>query len=116
MPGWTDGYGDDLNFVYAFPYYQNIVAGTEGARRRKRGGPYPFTQAQIQFIMQLFAKLKLSDDDIANGTGYKLLFDLQGKQSTNDVTSPSSLCLFQRTLTRQLTWLTRKNIKTFLKS
>jgi hypothetical protein len=77
FPGWTDGYGEDIKFLFQIPYYQDLLSSLQ--KRKKRGGPYPFTNDEMGMMVQLANKLRLTDENIANGTGYQLLYDLWGE-------------------------------------
>jgi hypothetical protein len=54
-----------------------------GKRRKKRGGPYSgWTAEQEQFMVQAPIKMRVSDEEFANGTGFMQLYNLQGGLKT----------------------------------
>lgn len=69
-----------MDFIFNLPYYQELLGSN--TIRKKRGGPYyERTAAQWNFINQVALKMQVTDEHLANGTGYLQLFDLQGKYS-----------------------------------
>ena len=80
MPGITDGYGMEADHISKIEYYQDFVSGTD-TRRKKRGGPVNLTPEQRATLVGFLTMVQVNDTSLADGTGYMLLFDLQGKET-----------------------------------
>ena len=76
FPGQTDGYGLDADFISNMAFYRNYVNAS--TRRVKRGGPYFWTIEQRAILDAFMAKVNVTEDQLAAGTGYMHLFDLSG--------------------------------------
>ena len=101
MPGQTDGYGLNTDFVYNLQYYKDEVdtfmrkeeetdrrrrrrsaeAEEEELERSRRAGPYPLTKEQAYVIYVYMDIVRVEEDVLRQGIGQMWLFDLQGKHA-----------------------------------
>ncbi|ELT93060.1 hypothetical protein CAPTEDRAFT_21969 [Capitella teleta] len=79
FPGQQDGYGADAKYIYDIPFYQEAAQAyidAEGSTDKKRGGPYVLTADQTSVLNNYMSSVHVSDQELADGTGSMLLFDL----------------------------------------